>query len=138
MDYIFNGCESLEYINIINFNKNRLSSAINYFDAVPDNAVICYNHLVDDNDKILNQIKSRSCYIIDCSNDFKSKINNKEYLLNNSLIKICKCNLDKCLTCSKSSLQNNKCTICNINYYPKENENYNNGFINCYSESQAV
>ena len=36
----------------------------------------------------------------------------------------CKCELDQCLKCPNVALNKGLCTICNINYYPKENESW--------------
>ena len=71
---MFEGCINLEYINLHNFNEINLQEDV-YFDIfgrVPDNVVICINE--DNNiNKILPQIKSKTCHTIDCSNDWKSK-----------------------------------------------------------------
>ena len=57
-----------------------------------------------------------------------------------SSIKICKCELTKCKSCSNESLSKNLCISCNEedNYYPKFNDTENYGeFINCYNETNA-
>ena len=62
----------------------------------------------------------------------------KRIIINNSTHKICKCQLDKCLTCPKVALEKNLCTKCNIGYYPKENDITNLGeYINCYNEIEG-
>ena len=54
---------------------------------------------------------------------------------NNNQMNICKCELDKCLKCPNAALNNELCTKCNDNYYPKENDPENKGeYINCYKE----
>ena len=166
MNYIFSDCFYLEYINLKNFYENKITSAtkvINIFNEIPDNIVICYNNNNVENDFILNQLTNKTCYIIDCSENWKSKqkkiINRKDicvdnckndnfytneyngkcyeicdkgYLINNSDNKICKCELDKCLTCPPVALKNNLCSKCNTNYYPIENDVNNIGdYINC-------
>ena len=40
------------------------------FDFVPGNIVVCMN---ENSKKILPQIKSKTCYITDCSNNWKMK-----------------------------------------------------------------
>ena len=56
---------------------------------------------------------------------------------NNNSIKICKCDLIKCLKCSKDSYNNNLCLTCNDGYYPKENDVNNiNSFIDCYQSPE--
>ena len=71
--------------------------------------------------------------IIDNENKIKCYENcTNEYFQNNSL---CKCNLDKCLLCPPNGFYNELCSICNINYYPKENDELNSGeYFNCYKE----
>jgi len=63
----------------------------------------------------------------------------KGYLLdeNKKQTNKCKCELDKCLLCTKVSLYKELCTECNYNYYPKENDPSNLGeYINCYNNIQ--
>ena len=40
---------------------------------------------------------------------------------NDSSIKICRCDLNKCFKCSKESYDQNLCITCNEGFYPKEN-----------------
>jgi len=50
----------------------------------------------------------------------------------------CKCELDKCLICPQITLNNDLCTLCNIDYYPKENDSLNKeGYINCYNQPEG-
>ena len=157
MDNMFYGCKNLEYINMLQFtnNINTIPSLglIGYKDMfynVPDNIVIC---IKSNNDIILNELNQTKCYNIDCSDSWKLNQNKKisiikiclknciniidnenkikcyenctnEYFHNNS---ICKCNLDKCLLCPPNGFYNELCSICNINYYPKENDELNSG-----------
>ena len=54
---------------------------------------------------------------------------------NNNKLNICKCELDKCLTCPQVALNKGLCTKCNNNYYPKEDDPLNFGeYINCINE----
>ena len=74
MEYMFCDCINLEYINMKNFNEIKLSN-INgnkyIFGSIPENVVICIN---ENNTKniIFPLIKKKTCYTIDCSNDWKS------------------------------------------------------------------
>ena len=68
----FNGCSNLEYINLKNFDKNKITVYNNIFTGVPNNVVICLNEEKIQN-KILSKIEQKSCYVIDCSDDWKSK-----------------------------------------------------------------
>jgi len=63
MEYIFNSCSNLEYINMIDFNGNRLEEGkySNIFNIVPENIVLCINKI--NIDKIYPQIESISCHI---------------------------------------------------------------------------
>ena len=57
---------------------------------------------------------------------------------NNKSINKCKCELEKCLLCPSVALLNNLCTMCNTDYYPKENDPLNLGeYINCYKEPKG-
>ena len=55
---------------------------------------------------------------------------------NNNIIR-CKCSSNtNCLFCTEESLaNNNKCIICNTNYYPKQDDtSTTNSYINCYKD----
>ena len=57
---------------------------------------------------------------------------------NDSTIKICKCDLDKCNICSEESFNMNLCISCNDTYYPKYNDSTNfNSYINCYKDPEG-
>ena len=57
---------------------------------------------------------------------------------NNFEMNKCKCEIEKCLTCSNLALELELCTECNIGYYPKENDPLNIGkYINCYAELEG-
>ena len=50
----------------------------------------------------------------------------------------CKCELEKCRSCSKSSLIKKLCSECNNNYYQIENDLSNVGdYINCYKSPEG-
>ena len=70
---MFSGCSELEYINLKNFVENSSLSIINIFENVPDNIVACLN---ESSSKILGAIKNKSCYTLDCSDNWK--INQKK------------------------------------------------------------
>ena len=70
MGSMFKGCESLEYINLKNFIEKDSVSTKDIFNGVPENVVICLN---ENSDKILSQIKNKTCYTIDCSDNWKMK-----------------------------------------------------------------
>ena len=70
--YLFQNCFNLEYINIKNFNENSYNNYKEMFDEIPDNVVICVNEN-DISDKLLPQINNKTCHLIDCSDNWKSK-----------------------------------------------------------------
>ena len=72
MPTLFNSCTNLEYINIYNFNEYELIETTGMFNNVPENIVICLNENTTCK-YILPEIRKKKCYIIDCSNDWKSK-----------------------------------------------------------------
>ena len=56
----------------------------------------------------------------------------------NSITNICKCELEKCLTCSQEALNKNLCSKCNDDYYKMENDPSNIGeYFNCYKEFEG-
>ena len=60
----------------------------------------------------------------ECENGFLIDENNNA---------ICKCALEKCLSCSIEALNNSLCSRCNYDFYPIENDPSNIGqYINCY------
>ena len=154
MESIFIGCKNLEYINIENFNSSTYEEFHSIFEQVPENVVIC---IKEDyyNDKILDQIKSKACYNIDCSWDWRLKqkklidkenkcinscSNDSQYIyeysgkcydnclinINEKSLNICECELEQCLFCANEvAIQKGLCTKCNYNYYPKENDPLN-------------
>ena len=127
----FDSCASLEYINLNNFNEEQLISYTNIFIGIPENVVVCINENIT-KEKIILQIESKNCSVIDCSDNWKLKQliigNNNEcvencdnkyeyngkcvgsckngllYDDNNKTLNKCKCELDKCLICSQSAL----------------------------------
>ena len=165
MNMMFSGCNYLEYINLYNLDIDRFASYNDIFLYVNINivniviclnkdinieSIICYtidcsNDWKSKQKKIINvsQNCTKSC---DMTDQYKYEYNGKclescpnGYLYddNNNKLNICKCELDKCLTCSQVALNKNLCTKCNINYYPKENDPLNLGdYFNCYNETE--
>ena len=120
------------------------------------------------NNYIVNGLKYKKCLIRDCSNNWKLKQkkvvidNNRitcvdkcnsnskykyEYFgqcsenckngVDDDLIK-CKCELEKCFSCSKASLKKKLCTKCNYDYYPIENDFSNIGiYIDCHKDPEG-
>ena len=145
-NYMFYGCNNLEYINLQKFKDNSDTTYNNMFDNVPINVIVCIKEAFAASN-IIGKLE-QNCKVISCSENCKSEqkkwdASNKEcvencpngYIINNSTHKICKCELDKCLTCPNVDLEKNLCTECNKGYYPKENDIKNLGeYINYYNE----
>ena len=100
------------------------------------NTISCLNDWKSIQKKIIHN--TNEC-IDSCenSNQYKYEYNGKCYETcsngflydeNNNKLDKCKCELDKCLTCPNVALNRGLCTKCNINYYPKEDndEQYEN------------
>ena len=75
---VSDSCINLEYINLKNIDENNLIFYDFMFSGVSENIVICINTTQQ---KILSEIEKKSCYVIDCSNDWKSK---QKKLIDNS------------------------------------------------------
>ena len=77
LNRMFYNCLNLEYINLNNFDLTNLNieqfAYEEIFYNIPENVVICIDESITDNYIIISQIKNISCYVIDCSNDWKSK-----------------------------------------------------------------
>ena len=142
MLFMFNGCSQLIYLNLKNFIENNSLEITEIFDKIPDNLVICLN---ENSNKILNQIKTKKCYNIDCSDNFvKKKIVNKTDIcwdnndnnilykyefngiyyedcnggnfINDTQIKHCRCNNTICKSCPNLPLNDAFCSECNNGY----------------------
>ena len=151
MDYMFSGCSQLAYLNLKNFIENNSLHYSGIFNGVPDNIVICLN---ESSNIILNEIKNKKCYDIDCSDNYnQKKIVNKtdiclaiddNYILykyefngiyyedcnggnltNNIQIKNCRCNNTICKSCPNLPLNDTFCNKCNNGYYQIENDIHN-------------
>ena len=89
-------------------------SYYNVFEEVPENVVICINK-IDTNNLILSQIYGKRCYIIDCSDDWKSK--QKKIIYENGSC------TDSCGIINKYEY-NDKCyENCSNGYFIDENDN---------------
>ena len=157
MKSMFSNCENLEFVNLKNFNEIKLKFYDDIFENITDNAILCINK---ERTKIIPDQTIIKCLSIDCEKDWKinqKKIINNEctsscndeeiykYEYNGKCYKnctngvlsnnICKCELEKCLSCPPLALKKNLCTTCNNNYFPKVNDSLNLGdYINCYKE----
>ena len=90
MGYFLASCTNLEYINLENFEETNLRNFDNIFNDVPENLVICINENKT-NERIFPQIKNKSCFTIDCSNNWKL---NQKFLTQENDKCINKCYLD--------------------------------------------
>ena len=72
MHDIFKGCENLEYINLKNYDESIIKIYSNILEKVPENIVICLN-ISNNITQIFSQLSKKHCYVLDCSNDWKSK-----------------------------------------------------------------
>ena len=71
IESMFKDCHNLEYINLYSFNEEKLNKNMYIFKEVPINVVICLNENVNEDN--IPQIKSLSCHVNYCLNDWKSK-----------------------------------------------------------------
>ena len=111
MDSMFESCINLEYINLYNFGENKLEdNDYMMFYNVPENVVICINQNFSE-EIIFPQIYSIKCYVIDCSNDWKSK---QKKIINNN---------NECIESCDNSTQYK------YEYNGKCYENCSNGFL---------
>ena len=67
MDSMFSGCSQLKYINLKNFIAKNYLTVENIFFNIPENIVACLN---ENNHKILEAFINRSCYTLDCSDNW--------------------------------------------------------------------
>ena len=160
MGSMFDDCSQLSSLNLSNFNTSKVinmgsmfygCSQLSSLNLSPDNIVICLN---ENSIKILNEIKNKTCYNIDCSdfynqkkivniqnicwdnNDnnilYKYEFNGIYYedcnggnLTKNTQIKNCRCNNTICSSCPNLPLNDTFCNECNTGYYQIENDIYN-------------
>ena len=125
LDGMFLNCYNLEYINLKNFEERKIVNDPDYYhnmlNNIPINIVICINE-GSTKEKIFPQIKNKTCYINDCTDNWKS---NKLQIINDTLecIEHCENSLlyhyeynDKCYEkCEQgflydnNNIQTNKC-----------------------------
>ena len=66
---LFKGCLNLEYINLQNFiENNNMEKISEVFDNIPENIVICLEQ--EKTKSLVNLIKTKSCYVIYCGDDW--------------------------------------------------------------------
>ena len=58
MENMFNGCSSLQYINMKNFDTPELTNTGSMFYSVPENVVVCINE--NNNNKIVTELKKKN------------------------------------------------------------------------------
>ena len=119
MNEIFYGCSNLEYINLNNFVERALSNNTDYYQNIfydiSDNAVICINE-INTKEKIFPQINNTNCFVVDCSNEWKSK---QKKIINST---------NECIeNCNENSFYQ-------FEYNGRCYENCTNGFL--YDENQ--
>jgi len=166
MDFMFYDCINLKYINLKDFNENSLNKFNNTFYNVPDNVVVCINennmkilsdlfkkncYTIDCSDDWETKVKKNVSKTGICFDTFNNDIHFKyEYegrfyencingnLVNNSTIKECICDSEKCRSCPYEALTGNLCAECNTGYYKIENDPLNIGiYFNCYKEPKG-
>ena len=80
---IFEGCVNLEYVNLKNLGElsDNNYQYQNAFQGTPENMVICINETIAPRLTELIRRKDKTCYIIDCRDDWKSiqRKKNSEY-----------------------------------------------------------
>ena len=85
---MFSGCYNLEYINLINFDKNNSVNVENMLQNIPKNVVMCIKG-INSGEQIISEFKNDdNCTNIDCTIDWKIKQkkiidndnNNKKYI----------------------------------------------------------
>ena len=152
---IFNNNNKLEYINILNIRETEIISTYeNMFQNVPENIAICINKALNQN-HIFPQLSRKVFYIIDCSDDWKTKQKkiitesgiyaekNSHFIFirkcyincgdENSNDLIYKCKYENESYNSSDSNSINLCNRCNNNSYPKEDEFSDNyDLFSCY------
>ena len=155
MSKMFNGCSNLEYINLKNFNENINLNVDDIFYNIPDKIVVCLNGV---GNKIKQEILKKSNYRLDCSDNWKIELIDKadvcfnysnngilykyeyqgkyyenlnnENLTNNSPIKYCQCDKEKCISCSNIS---SFIDLEEVLYEIEDNDN-SNLYRKCYKD----
>ena len=74
--YLFENCNNLKYINLKNFIEGNSTDFTNIFNGASDDFTYCIRD-IDINPLIKEELKSKSCVINDCSDDWNLKIKKK-------------------------------------------------------------
>ena len=138
MKEMFKNCDKLEFINMSNFNEQNMiyptdpAAQIEYheiFEGVSDNIIVCIDKDLNRN-IIIPQLKNKKCYIIYCSDDWKTKQQKAIETVNG-----CNCEFNSCLACPTNDINKTMCSQCNENYYPIEDDPTNDlEYRNCYRD----
>ena len=67
MEYMFKNCKKLKYINMKKFEQLKLTGYTDILLNTPENMIFCMNETK--NSKIFNEIKKKTNYTINCSDD---------------------------------------------------------------------
>ena len=148
MYYIFLNSINLKFINFSGFVESENLEVGSLFDGISDNLAICID---ESNNKIISELKQKSCYTIDCSDNWISnqkQIVNKTgicYDINNNDIQflyeykgIYYEHCENGILLNNSKIDRCKCDLNYIDFYPKENDSLNtDSFINCYKEPEG-
>jgi len=82
MQEMFQGCSNLEYINMYNFDENKLEKINSIFSDIPENIVVCLKEMKPESKIYFELINEKRCPVFDCSNDWKSR--QKKLIYNNN------------------------------------------------------
>ena len=74
--YLFQNCHNLKYINLKNFIEGNSNDFTYIFNGASDEFTYCISD-IDSNPLIKEELKSKSCVINDCSDDWNLKIKKK-------------------------------------------------------------
>ena len=104
MEYMFYYCNDLEYINLKNFDESNIIRSFgfygNMFDGIPENVAVCINEDTTKN-LILPQLKNKTCFVNECSDNWKIKQKKIKFGTN-----VC---IDSCITSEYKYEYNGKC-----------------------------
>ena len=121
----------------LNKNSSKILSTIKnikcYTIDCSDNWEIEQKRIVNKNDICIDNSNNNILYKYEYKGKYYEECINGN-LINNSTINSCKCDEEKCLSCLNISLNERLCLKCNDDYYEKENDTDNNGYIKCYKD----
>ena len=117
------------------------------WNSVPDGYYENGNQTVDKCDPNCKTCIERATKCTSCDNSLNS-INRFLYLSkcisscdysysNENGINECFCYDRKCKYCSEESMEYGLCVTCNTGYFQKSDENFDNGFVNCYKDPEG-